>query len=253
MAGQLCRRYGFRLFIVIAALVVAICLRPPFLGGFMFSPTATSTTVSASLGTITLGDTVTFTATVTAATGTPTGLVTFFDGTTPLGSGTLRVVAGKNVATFSTALLSAAASPLSYSITAVYQGDATHTGSSSTAISETVNPRTSTTDMSLNPTSVVVGQRSTGTVTVTVTDSGSVTPGTVDTFTGTGAPPTGRTRFTSTLFADGLLLVAGGTEAGNKVLNTTEIYSVSNPNATFSLMSLTLYSTVADRGQDENG
>jgi hypothetical protein len=251
MAGQLSRRYGFRLFIVLAAFIVAICLRPPFLGGFMFSPTATSTTVSASLGTITLGDTVTFTATVTAATGTPTGLVTFFDGTTPLGSGTLRVVAGKNVATFSTALLSAAASPLSYSITAVYQGDATHTGSSSTAISETVNPRTSTTDMSLNPTSVVVGQRSTGTV--TVTDSGSVPLGTADTFTGTGAPPTGGTRFTSTLFADGLLLVAGGTEAGNKVLNTTEIYSVSNPNATFSLMSLTLYSTVADRGQDENG
>src|SRR5262249_46089977 len=159
--------------------------RPPL--GAMPAPqasTATTTAVASSAGTITLGDTVTFTATVTASTGTPTGLVTFFDGGMPLGSGTLQVVAGNSQATFSTGLLSAAASP--HSITAIYQGDATHTSSSSAAISETVNPRTSTTGVVLNPTTVVAGQSSTATV--TLTDSGSVPAGTADTFSTTGAP-----------------------------------------------------------------
>ena len=184
---------------------------------------STTTTVTASQSTITLGDTVTFTATVTTGSGTPTGLVTFFDGATPLGSGTLAVVGGNDQATFSTSLLSAAGSP--HSITATYQGNGTFTSSTSAAISETVNLRTSTTGVVLNPTSVVVGQPSTATV--TVTDSGSVPPGTADTFTATGAPAAGRTGFTSTLFADGLVLVAGGTNASNFVLNSAEIYSVS--------------------------
>src|SRR5215467_7351652 len=49
-----------------------ICLVPPWVGAFMQSSTATSTTVSPDNATITLGDTVTFTAKVTATTGTPT-------------------------------------------------------------------------------------------------------------------------------------------------------------------------------------
>jgi hypothetical protein len=121
-------------------------------------------------------------------------------------------------------LLSAAGSP--HSITAIYQGDASFASSPlSSAISETVNPRTSTTSVSLNPTTVGAGQSST--VTVTVTDSGSVPPGTADTFTSTGAPATGRTGFTSTLYGDGIVLVAGGTDASGNVLKSAEIYGVS--------------------------
>ncbi|HEY6968146.1 MAG TPA: Ig-like domain repeat protein [Candidatus Angelobacter sp.] len=184
----------------------------------------TTTTVVASQGTITLGDTVTFTATVTASAGTAPGIVTFFDGNTPIGSGVLAVVGPNDQATITTALLSAAGSP--HSITATYQGATAFAVSTSTPISETVNPRTSTTGVVLNPTTVVVGQSSTATV--TVNDSGSVPPGTADTFQATGAPATGRAGFTSTLFADGLVLVAGGTDASNNVLNSAEIYSVSN-------------------------
>ncbi len=191
------------------------------------SSTATTTTVASSQGTITLGDTVTFTATVTAASGTPTGLVTFFDDTTPLGSGALTVVAGQDQTSFSTALLSAAGSP--HSITAVYQGDGAHTGSTSPAISETVDRRhEGSIVLASSPTNVVVGQSST--VTVTATDSGSVPPGAADTFSPTGAPATGRTGFAANVFADGLVLIAGGTDANNNALQSAEIYSISGGN-----------------------
>jgi large repetitive protein len=194
--------------------------------GMSPSITDTTTVVSPSAATIKLGETVTFTATVapTSGTGTPTGLVTFFDGTTPLGSGSLNQVSGDDQATFSTSLLSASASP--HSITATYQGDTNFNTSTSTAISETVQLRTSTTALSLNPTTVAVGQAST--ITVTVTDSGQVPPGTPDVFSATGAPATGRTGFTATLFADGLVLVAGGTDKSGNVLQSAEIYSVSS-------------------------
>lgn len=184
---------------------------------------ATTTTVNSSAGTITLGDTVTFTATVTAASGTATGSVTFFDGNTPLGSSTLTIVAGNDQAAFSTSLLSAAGSP--HSITAVYHGATSFAPSTSSPVSETVNERGGTTGVVMNPTGVVVGQSSTATI--TVTDSGSVPPGTADTFSPTGAPATGRTGFTGTFFADGLVLVAGGTDAHNNILSSAEIYSVS--------------------------
>jgi len=187
------------------------------------SQAATTTTVTSSQGTITLGDTVTFTATVTAnspGSGTPTGRVTFFDGSAPIGSGTLN---GSAQTTFSTSLLVVG----SHSITAIYGGDANFTASPlSSPASETVNLRGSTTSVALNPTTVSAGQASTATV--TATDGGASTPpGTPDVFSPTGAPATGRTGFISTLFADGLVLVAGGTDASNNVLKSAEIYSVS--------------------------
>ena len=182
---------------------------------------STTTTVTASASTITLGDTVTFTATVTAASGTATGLVTFFDGNTPLGSAPLNGTPGNDQATFPTSLLSASGSP--HSITATYQGATQFAASTSAPFSETVNPRTSSTGVVMNPTTVVVGQSSTATV--TVTDSGSVPPGTADTFQTTGAPITGRTGFTATLIADGAVLITGGTDANNNVLNTAEVFA----------------------------
>jgi hypothetical protein len=205
--------------------VCAVGLLNP--GAALASPSSTTTTVTSSQGTITLGDSVTFTATVTTGTGTPTGLVTFFDGTTPLGSGALNQ-ATTDQATFTTALLQAG----SHTITAAYQGDANFSASAaSSPATETVNLRGSATSVALNPTTVAAGQPAT--TPVTVTDGGSsLPPGTPDVFSSTGAPPTGRTGFTATLFADGLVLVAGGTDASGSAVKSAEIYSASG--ATFS-------------------
>jgi hypothetical protein len=189
-------------------------------GGQIVNAAGTTITVTPSVGTITLGDTVTFTATVTAnppASGTPTGIVIFFDGSTPIGGGKLS--GGQT--TFSTAVLAVG----SHSITAIYNGDANFAASPlSSPITETVNLRGSTTGLSLNPTTVAAGQAST--TTVTVTDAGASTPpGTPDTFTATGAPATGRIGFTATLIADGAVVVIGGTDANGAVLKSAEFYN----------------------------
>jgi hypothetical protein len=106
---------------------------------------------------------VTFTASVagpSGATATPTGTVTFLDVSTSLGSGTLDATAK---ATFSTSTLSAG----SHSITARYSGDATYTGSTSSAVTQVVG--TPTFSLSINPTTVTVSAGSSGSTTVTVT------------------------------------------------------------------------------------
>ena len=81
------------------------------------------------------GESVTFTATVTAnapGSGIPTGTVTFLDGSTTLGTGTLN---GSGIATFSTSALTVG----SHSITVVYGGDTDFTTSTSSALTQVVN------------------------------------------------------------------------------------------------------------------
>ncbi len=91
----------------------------------------TTTTLVSSLNPSNAGDSVTFTATVTGAGGTPTGTVTFLDGAVSLGTGTL---AG-GVASLSTNALAAGA----HDITAVYGGDASYSGSTSAVLVQEVN------------------------------------------------------------------------------------------------------------------
>jgi hypothetical protein len=195
----------------------------------------TITALTSPTTTITVGDTVTFTATVTVkapGTGTPTGLVTFFDDGRPVGSGTLNGVAGNDQATFSTSVIALAiVNPTTESITAVYNGDATFAGSQSSVFALTVQHRGSSTSLALKPPTVLVGQPSTATATVADTGT-SFPPGTPDTFAATGAPATGRTGFTATFFADGLVLVAGGSDQNGIVLQSAEIYSISGPGFT---------------------
>jgi hypothetical protein len=92
----------------------------------------TKTMLTASPNPSTPGQQVTFTATVSVASGsgTPTGTVTFIDGGTTIGTGT--VSGGK--ATFTTSALSSG----SHSITAVYSGDASFSGSTSAPLVEQV-------------------------------------------------------------------------------------------------------------------
>jgi hypothetical protein len=95
---------------------------------------ATTTTPTSSPNPSTPGQAVTFTATVTpagGATGTPTGIVTFNDGGTAIGTG--KVGAG-GMATFMTSTLSSG----SHTITAVYSGDTNFGGSTSAPLIQQV-------------------------------------------------------------------------------------------------------------------
>ncbi len=85
-----------------------------------------ATQLAVSAGPYILGQAVTLTATVTATgAGAPTGTVTFLDGTTSLGMGTLNV---SGLATLTTSALLAG----SHKLTAVYAGDANYASSTST-------------------------------------------------------------------------------------------------------------------------
>jgi hypothetical protein len=91
---------------------------------------ATNTTLCSSLNPSTYGQSVTFTATVTSSSGTPTGTITFMDGST-----TLAVVTISNgVAQYNSSTLSIA----SHSIKAVYSGNSTYNASSAT-LTQVVN------------------------------------------------------------------------------------------------------------------
>jgi Zn-dependent metalloprotease len=90
----------------------------------------TTTTLTSSLNPSLVGQSVTFTATVSGSGGTPTGTVTFKDGATTLGSPAL---AG-GVATFTTSALTAGTHP----ITASYSGDANFSASASPTFNQTV-------------------------------------------------------------------------------------------------------------------
>jgi len=93
---------------------------------------ATSTSVVSSVNPSSVGQSVTFTANVNSSTsGTPTGTVTFKDGKSKLGSGTLS--SGK--ATLNTSKLA----PGTHSITVVYGGSIDYVGSTSPAVAQTVN------------------------------------------------------------------------------------------------------------------
>jgi hypothetical protein len=97
--------------------------------------TATNTTVSSSQNTVMVRTAVTFTGTVAATSGSPTGTVTFLDGTKTLGTGTLS----GTTATFQTSTLAAGV----HNITASYSGDSNFKASTSPALNETVdNPGT---------------------------------------------------------------------------------------------------------------
>jgi hypothetical protein len=103
-------------------------------------PVATNISLAADLGSTVFGQRVTLTATVTAASGTPAGTVTFFDGDKPLGE---VAVDGNGQA--------ALVLPLGvgvHSLTARFAGIAPFTGSTAAAISETVAKANTMTSLS---------------------------------------------------------------------------------------------------------
>ncbi|MFP5265294.1 MAG: Ig-like domain repeat protein [Blastocatellia bacterium] len=101
------------------------------IGTLAVGKASTVTQVSSSPNPSAYGQAVTFTASVSSGSGTPDGSVSFFDGATLLGNQPL--VGGG--ASFTTAALSAG----NHSVTAVYAEGGDFLGSTSTALSQTVN------------------------------------------------------------------------------------------------------------------
>jgi uncharacterized protein YhjY with autotransporter beta-barrel domain len=133
-----------------------------------------SISVSSSSITSTVGQSVTFTATVGSGSN-PTGNVTFLDGGAPIGTGPVN----GGVATFTTNSLTAGP----HTITASYGGDANNAGVTSSGITQIVNKATATVNVASSANPSTFGQS----VTFTATVLGSSPTGTV-TFTNNGAP-----------------------------------------------------------------
>jgi Bacterial Ig-like domain (group 3)/FG-GAP-like repeat len=131
----------------------------------------TTTSVASSLNPSSLGQTVTFTATVTAQqyfyAGLPTGTVNFLNGTTSLGSSVLN---SGGSATFTTSILAAG----TQSITAAYSGATDFASSTSPVLSQVVQ----TPIVVLSPTSLNFAYQATGTTSapqsVALMNSGSL-------------------------------------------------------------------------------
>ncbi|MGB0115204.1 MAG: Ig-like domain repeat protein, partial [Terriglobales bacterium] len=101
--------------------------------GWPAPKSATSTTVASSAPSGAVqGTMVTFTATVTSGSNTPTGTVTFYDGNTQIGTGTLS--GNPATATFATSALQVGTD----SITAGYGGDSNNAGSTSIALPQVI-------------------------------------------------------------------------------------------------------------------
>jgi hypothetical protein len=94
-------------------------------------PVNPTLTITSNANPVFMSNAVTFTATIPSIATPPTGTVTFYDGTTQIGTGSMS--AGGS-ATFTSATLS----NVVHSITAVYSGDSSYGPASSGALSETV-------------------------------------------------------------------------------------------------------------------
>jgi hypothetical protein len=167
-------------------------------------PDPTTTTIATSVTPSVYGQSVTFTATVTAKPPlsgmaiTPTGTVTFYDGPKNLGTGTLNAL---GVASYMTTAFQLSVGS-NQSITAVYSGDANYNTSTSNVLPQTVNKDGTTTIVGASPSSANLGQTVTLTATVTANSPGSGTPtGTVDFYDTT----------TSTDLTPGDVPLSGGT------------------------------------------
>ena len=150
-------------------------------GNFVTSPSGpltqavnqagTTSKVTSSANPSVFGESVTFTATVKAVapgSGTPTGTVSFLDGSTTLGTGTLS----GGTATFSISTLAVGA----HSITVVYGGDANFLTSTSGILTQTVKQAATTSSVSSSVNPSVSGQAVTFTATIAPVSPGSGTP-----------------------------------------------------------------------------
>ena len=209
----------------------------------------TATSVTSSVNPSSFGQSVTFTATVSAVapgTGTATGTVTFLDGGSPIGTGTLS----GGIATFTTSALAAG----NHTITTSYGGDGNFNGNtgSLTGNPQVVNKTNTTTAVTSSANPSVFGQSVTFTATVSPVAPGAGTATGTVTFLdggspiGTGALSGGIATFTTSALAVGNHTVttsyggdgnfngstgslAGNPQVVNKTDTTTAVTSSQNP------------------------
>ena len=142
---------------------------------------STATTVVSSTAASVSGESVTFKATVAVVSpgstlvANPTGIATFYDNGTAIGTGTLSTTAGVTTATFSTEALGDA----SHTITAAYaSGDANFSPSPvSAGVTQTVQRAGTSISVAPSPGPIVSGQNVTFTATLTVNPPGSTAVG----------------------------------------------------------------------------
>jgi hypothetical protein len=179
---------------------------------------ATTTALTSSASSITTGASITFTAAINVAAGsigTPTGTVTFLDGTNTLGTGT--VASGK--ATLTTGALTTG----SHNITAVYSGDTAFDTSTSVALTITVTaPVPADFAITLSPTSSTVARSSSTTTTITITPSGGFKQATALTCTGAPTNSTCTISPTSITPADGVTAVTANLTLQASVTTTAQ-------------------------------
>lgn len=170
---------------------------------------ATTTTLVANpTSPSTYNQAITLTATVAAGSGTPTGSVTFFRGTTQIGSAvSLSTVAGSQQASVSVPNLDAG----SYTFTAKYAGAGGFAASNSSNLAFTVNKAGSTTTVVANPTSANAG--STITITATVGSTAGAPGGSVNFFDG------------ATQIGTGTLADVGGQQKASMTTSTLAVGS----------------------------
>jgi hypothetical protein len=155
---------------------------------------ATKTKLTSSHQNAVFGQSVTFTATVTASapgSGTPTGSVEFLDGTTELGMADLD---SSGIATFTTSTLVVG----THLIKAVYSGDLNFLTSTSPVLKETVSQAKTTTGLVSSANPAHTSQPVTFTATVS-----PVAPG--------GGTPTGYVTFMNGANTMGIVALSGGT------------------------------------------
>jgi len=133
------------------------------------SPAKTSVTLSVPASAV-VGASVTFTATVSGSSGTPTGTVTFYDGTKTLGTGTLA--SGK--ASYSTSSLAAG----SHSIIASYGGDSNNASGVSAAETITITAPPADFAIAASPASATIAAGATTTTTISITPANGFTAST---------------------------------------------------------------------------
>jgi hypothetical protein len=135
---------------------------------------ATTVQLSSGVNPSVSGQSVTFTASIAVVapgTGSPTGTVTFQDNGTAIGTCSAQAVSS-SAASCTIASLSHGTHP----ITAVYNGDASFTGSTSNTVSEVVNAASTVTSVTSSVSQSVSGQSVTFTATITVGPPGSGSP-----------------------------------------------------------------------------
>ena len=206
------------------------------------TPTATLSASPASPATA--GQSVTFTVSVTGASGTPTGIVVFHDGGTTIG-GCGNVVLSGGTASCTTSALAAG----THSISGDYSGDSAYNPASSNTVNYTVNPQPKVAPTIALATSGTPARPGTAvTFTASVSGSAGTATGTVDFLDGTSA------LCTAVALASGTATCTTSTlAAGDHSITASYGGDASYLAATSNTLVQRIASTRSKRGVDYNG